>query len=639
MAPECKAGYAAVHIGDGAETSHERMGIGRGLAPLLLTPVVMDTFDSIELTRGVIAALDALTALVWATIAQSIWRARGTARPQGTLMHLVRIMSALMAIHFGLHVVLDLVPFQDDGWFYLVMCQLTLASMVPVLPILRHMVPLGSIGEKSPGRLWLAINYGSAAAVLILSGLTGPHVNLDKIYLSLMTALILWRMADLRFGGFLVLAFILAVGVVATVLTETPPSELSPGSSGSRAFLSLALAVPFAMRILGEVVRRFLVNAVKLGAAAAVYIGARMLAQVLPTSQLSLLLGFGGALALVWVLGSGGLWLCAVVDRLVLRRSHLWGQHLQAFVRTLTPELGVEECCRRSVDELVRELAVRGGAVLLDADPYRGERWTSGHLDLEAIVQVWPEGSEKLPTGAFDSPTCASPRADRHCRQRRQARDLRELRPPARPGARDRRLAGPGRIGGARARPGREDGRPGRDRGPHRLHCSPTSPPHPRTSELSARARTPGAARRLDRGRPRAVLPVRGPRGRPRPRAGGRGRGRSRALPPSGRQPGVERRRCPRRDAASAPARGLGRLVERPRRDHRRRLGQRSARGALAASSRSAPPSTSRASRTTTRGPASTRRRRSATAASSTSSRGSASTPGCSSSWRTATSR
>lgn len=377
----------------------------------------MEAFDPIEINRGVIAALDALTALVWATLAQSIWRARGTARPQGTLMHLVRIMSGLMAVHFGIHVVLDLIPFEEDGLLYLVMCQLTLMSMVGVLPVLRHMVPLGSIGEKSPGRLWLAVNYGSAVAVLAVSWFTGPHVNLDKIYLSLMTAIILWDagrlvrrrwrpvfMADLRFGGFLALAFILAIGVVATILTETPPAELSLGSSGSRAFLALALAVPFAMRILGEVVRRFLVSAVKLGSAAVVYIGVRLLIQGAPTSQLALLLGFGAALALVWVLGSGGLWLCACVDRLVLHRSHLWGQHLRSFVHTLTPELGVAECCRRSVEEVVREFCLRGGGILFEGTSSPegpGERWTHDRLDLEPIARVWPDG-EELPASAFD---------------------------------------------------------------------------------------------------------------------------------------------------------------------------------------------------------------------------------------------
>lgn len=379
----------------------------------------MDAFDTIDAGRSISAALDALTALTWATLAQSFWRSRGTARPRGTLMWLVRIVGGLLAAHFGFHVVLDLVPFGGDPLsdpLYLALCVFSLVTTVAVLPALRHLVPLGTIGGHPPGRVWLALNYGLAVLALAAAWLfwpasVGPPVNVVQVFLPLMTALTLWDagrlarrrwrpvfMADLRYGGFLALAVVLMVGVLATILTEPREHAHSLASSASRTFLALALAAPFALRILGEVVRRFLVTAVKLAAAIGIYVGARAAVETPASPRLGLLVDGAAVLSLVVVLGPGGTWLRSTVDRLVLRQSHRWAERLLGFLHTLTPEVGIEECCRRSVEEVVRRLSLRGAGILLDDG---GGRWMYGRLDLEPIARLWP-GAAELPEGAFD---------------------------------------------------------------------------------------------------------------------------------------------------------------------------------------------------------------------------------------------
>src|SRR5439155_300092 len=66
------------------------------------------------------------------------------------------------------------------------------------------------------------------------------------------------------------------------------------------------------------------------------------------------LLHFAAALVIALVFMPGQAWLRAATNRLVLRRRHHQQAALQAFLPTLSPELGTLECCRRALAELVR---------------------------------------------------------------------------------------------------------------------------------------------------------------------------------------------------------------------------------------------------------------------------------------------
>lgn len=378
----------------------------------------MEGFDSIDLSRWLAAGLHALTALVWATLAQGFWRARGTARPQGTLMGLVRVVGALFAVQYGLSVMLDLMPAESwDGsdWFFVTVCALTALTTVAVLPVLRHLIPLGTLGGRPPGRGWLAVNYGSAvvAAVGVTGAVPGTEssASVIHVYLALMTLLILWEagrlargrwrpvfMADLRLPGFMILALVLFAGVLAIVVLERSGPTRGLAWAATHSLVGLTLAAPFALRILGEVMRRFLVTAVRLTVAVAIYLGVHALTESITSAPIALLADLGAVLALVVILGPGGQWLRATVDRVVLHQSHRWGERLQGFLQTLSPELGIAECCRRSAREVAEGLRLRGAGILLDEG---SAAHVHGRLDLESITGVWPRAAE-LPDRAFD---------------------------------------------------------------------------------------------------------------------------------------------------------------------------------------------------------------------------------------------
>src|SRR5439155_1430549 len=86
-------------------------------------------------------------------------------------------------------------------------------------------------------------------------------------------------------------------------------------------------------------------------------------------------------------------WLRAGIDRLVFRRSRRRWAEAYAFLHTLSPELGVLECCRRTLAELARALQLRGAALLFAS----GESVTHGALALGPLAAAWPRWAGVLP--------------------------------------------------------------------------------------------------------------------------------------------------------------------------------------------------------------------------------------------------
>src|SRR5262249_37504221 len=92
--------------------------------------------------------------------------------------------------------------------------------------------------------------------------------------------------------------------------------------------------------------------------------------------------------------------LLAAIDGLVFRRRHRRRAELQAMLQTLSPELGVGECCRRAAEGATRILRLRGVAVLLTRG--RGEV-VAGDLDVALLRAAWGDGwvAAALPSQPF----------------------------------------------------------------------------------------------------------------------------------------------------------------------------------------------------------------------------------------------
>ncbi|MEW6273145.1 MAG: ATP-binding protein, partial [Thermodesulfobacteriota bacterium] len=91
-------------------------------------------------------------------------------------------------------------------------------------------------------------------------------------------------------------------------------------------------------------------------------------------------------LATVLLLVPGQRLLRASVERLGFRRSRQREGELQETMRTLSPERGAEECCRRALATLVRVMELRGAAAAIDG----AATVAHGAIDVEAVLAVWP---------------------------------------------------------------------------------------------------------------------------------------------------------------------------------------------------------------------------------------------------------
>src|SRR5262249_20593228 len=106
--------------------------------------------------------------------------------------------------------------------------------------------------------------------------------------------------------------------------------------------------------------------------------------------------------AVFTVLVPGQVWIRRGVDWVFFRRSRRQHAELQAILKSLAPELGVLECCRRAMPEALRIIQLRGAALML----YDGEAVVCGDFNVEAVKRVWPRGAaaDPLPRRAFGGP-------------------------------------------------------------------------------------------------------------------------------------------------------------------------------------------------------------------------------------------
>lgn len=364
--------------------------------------------------------LNATTALVWGTLAFSYCRCHGTSRPQATVLQLFRFLGYLFAAYYGSKVVIDLL-WSAEGlspWFQ-ASCIFAELTMIILLSVMRHLVLLGTLGAPRPSRLWLLVNYGFGCVMWPLGGVPHDRDGYDflDIYLTVMAALILWDlvrlarqrrrpilMADLKFTGYLIYAVVLFGGVIVLLLTESERTfqrEQSLAWVLAHSFVGLASAAPFALRILGEMVRSLLLNGLKLCIALGVYGGLQILRPLSSGDRVSHLLALLAAALLLVVLGPGSQVLARLVDLLLWRNSHQWRRQLRTVLHQISPAAGIESTSRQAADSVTEVMGLRGAAILLD-DPTRVVE--SGNISIESLVPLWTgaRAAEALPEGIYD---------------------------------------------------------------------------------------------------------------------------------------------------------------------------------------------------------------------------------------------
>src|SRR5436309_1220872 len=127
----------------------------------------------------------------------------------------------------------------------------------------------------------------------------------------------------------------------------------------------LLIAVPFAVRDLADTLRGFVTTAAMIAAAAGLVLGVHALGARVADAELRRLLDLGAVLGVVLVLVPLQGWLRAAIDRLVFRRRRQRWPEVHSFLRTLSPELGVLECCRQTLAVVAPALQLRVADFLL----------------------------------------------------------------------------------------------------------------------------------------------------------------------------------------------------------------------------------------------------------------------------------
>jgi signal transduction histidine kinase len=365
--------------------------------------------------------------MLWIVLARRHVRWVRMHPPTSLAFKLLPIVSVVLAVHYVVLALAVLSPSVPLHPFAMLEQRGQLAREVPwivTVALLRHIVALLPLPERRPSPAWLAFNYGLAgvAVLLVLALRLRPDATPDQqvlahrvyeIVLFVLGGLTLLRLVraarpgswgpehagELRrpdavmiLGGIgiAVLAFPVAWGIVDPDFSVV----------AFEVALGLAVAVPMALRSLGAVAVDLATLAGVLLATGAV-VAAVVTGSTTVEPSLHPLLVLGATLGLWGVLTIGQDALRAFVARRMLRRTDgEWGV-LQDFLHTLSPERGVQECCRLALAELLRMRRFPGAAILLDD----GRTVVAGTFHVEPIERVWPRGeaAAKLPTGVFGS--------------------------------------------------------------------------------------------------------------------------------------------------------------------------------------------------------------------------------------------
>jgi signal transduction histidine kinase len=376
------------------------------------------------------AIVHLIPALVWGIVAENMWQLRRELGLRVPLYRIAPLLAAVVATHHVLHALIALTPTQLGGsapQLHAALETLIHVTVVATVALFRHLIRILAVPDRVPDRRWLGLNYGSAVAVMAvtLPWLLGVHpdgVRLDNphtipiAYAFVMAALTLreayglarrgtWTpgpaVSELRSADIILMAT--ALGAMLTLLLALALTGGAPltsvGGLALHTIVELALAAPFVARMLGRTVRAFLLATILMSATAVVYFAARVLGARAGNTELARLIDVGAVAVLLLVLGPGRILLRDLIERTIFRRSRQRQAELQAFMQSLSPELGARECCRRALVELRRVLGLRGAALVLRD----GTAFVDGTFRIDAITAVWPTNAaaDALPDRAF----------------------------------------------------------------------------------------------------------------------------------------------------------------------------------------------------------------------------------------------
>ncbi|HLK13070.1 MAG TPA: ATP-binding protein [Candidatus Binatia bacterium] len=362
------------------------------------------------------AVLFGLVALVWLILAQLAWRGwRELSLPLA-----MTAMAGVVTLHYGLHVVSMLVsPAARASRLGHLLGVVDQVGLVLVFAVLHDGAPLSPTFQPPPrSRRWIAANFGVAAVVSALivvrrqgTPAAGVISAVEALYFSGITLLVAramarsarrgrWRpgsLGETRSADVALISVGAALCVAGGLLARQGDTRVSLALDGA---LGLVFASFWVVRMLGEVVRRFLLLGMMLAAVGGVYFGLHALAAG-ATPEGGRLIDVGAVLALVLLLGPGQDWLRDGFDRVLFRRSRRRRDGLRAFLQTLAPEEGVAACCRRALTAAVRIMELRGAAILLRD----GDVLADGDIECAALVAAWPRGTaaDALPRRRFDA--------------------------------------------------------------------------------------------------------------------------------------------------------------------------------------------------------------------------------------------
>ncbi len=376
-------------------------------------------------------AVYAVPALLWTSMFQVVWHVVRRDRPQNTFFRTATAFTGALAAYFCLAFPLALLRGEQSHGLAAVLHALRDTSLIAAVAVQRHLLAAAGLRTSAPGPAWIAGNYGLALVMVVVAAFSpGPFAAADEQrwllsrlilapYFIVMLALSArrtmalarpgaWRpggLGELRRADLLVsLGSLIMVG--ALILAVGPGGwRPAPDSLGVTLLDAIGFgvigAVPFVVRLTGEVMPHVVTNAAMLGAAAAIYLGMHRLGDH-TAATLRPLVELAAILALVVVLGPGRGWLRSGIYTIVLRRSRRRWDEMRVLLRGLSPDLGVLECCRRTVVGITRVMQVRGIGVLLGD----GEWVASGSLSLEHLAHVWPRGASAhaLPRHPFGGP-------------------------------------------------------------------------------------------------------------------------------------------------------------------------------------------------------------------------------------------
>lgn len=361
------------------------------------------------------AGLYLLPALVWGILPQRTWWIRSKRATDSRLYDLLPVTTGCLSMHYFVAGLTCLYPAPLDAPPPLTLCVLGVirdASLVFAAASARHMLRYFPEQEDPPTRTWLSLVYGSATMVGVIAFFSAndswlayqifyelflvANLGLAVMYCirvskrggwgqpgltSLRTADVLVFTAGLFFAGLL---------VHGNSLGEICPWQQTFWTVAGNAGLGVFLAVPFAVRMLGEVLRTFLFATSLVVLTFALFFGGQSV--LVGASEGEQRVGTALLLlALLLLLGPGQRVLRDAIDGLGFRRSRMRESQLHTVLHTLSPELGAVECMRRALAEFVVVMEARGAMVVLSPEDITV---TIGELPNTEIRDAWPTGGE-----------------------------------------------------------------------------------------------------------------------------------------------------------------------------------------------------------------------------------------------------